>query len=340
MIKKLLILIIVLSFVLVGVAGYAWQIPAENKDVVRIDIKPGATLSGLALSWEKQGWLPSALLLKIQARLLNKQNVLRVGEFDIPPGLTGAELLRFLANAKPVAYKVSMIEGTRLRDAIVALKNAPRLKQDISPLTPDAIAELLDIEGNPEGWLYPDTYIYHSGEGVSSIIKQAYSRMQKELAIAWENKSENLPYQTPYDALVMASIVEKETGAAHERPRIAGVFVRRLNKNMRLETDPTVIYGLGESFNGNLRKKHLRDRSNPYNSYRNKGLPPSPIAFAGIEAIEAALHPLDGTALYFVAKGDGSHYFSATLKEHTNAVRKYQIFRRKKDYRSAPALAN
>ena len=136
----------------------------------------------------------------------------------------------------------------------------------------------------------------------------------------------------------MASIVEKETGQAHERPEIAGVFIRRLQKNMRLETDPTVIYGLGESFDGNLRKKHLRDRSNPYNTYRNKGLPPTPIALAGREAIHAALNPDAGQSLYFVAKGDGSHYFSTSLEEHNRAVRKYQIFRRSKEYRSAPAI--
>jgi UPF0755 protein len=139
--------------------------------------------------------------------------------------------------------------------------------------------------------------------------------------------------------LVMASIVEKETGQASERAEIAGVFIRRLQMNMRLETDPTVIYGLGESYKGNLRKKHLRDRSNPYNTYRNKGLPPSPIALAGREAINAALNPADGQNLYFVAKGDGSHYFSASLAEHNRAVRKYQIFRRSKEYRSAP-IAN
>jgi UPF0755 protein len=150
-------------------------------------------------------------------------------------------------------------------------------------------------------------------------------------------EAQKLPYRSSYEALIMASIVEKETGQEVERPEIAGVFVRRLNKNMRLETDPTVIYGLGESYKGNLRKKHLRDRSNPYNTYRNKGLPPTPIALAGREAINAALNPDNGSSLYFVAKGDGSHYFSASLAEHNRAVRKYQIFRRSKVYRSAPA---
>lgn len=340
MLKKALVFIFAVLVSTVIAANYAWNLPTENDQAVRVDVKPGATLSGLAGKWQRDGWLPSAALLKIQARILKKQNVLRVGEYDIPPHLSGPELLAFLATARPVSYKISLIEGTRLRDAIQAFKSAPRLVQDVQPLTVETIARLIDVSGNPEGWLYPDTYIYHSGEAVSSVIRQAHARMKKELDEAWKKRAKNLPYKNAYQALVMASIVEKETGAAHERPQIAGVFVRRLNKNMRLETDPTVIYGLGEQFNGNLRKKHLRDRTNPYNTYRMKGLPPSPIAFAGREAIHAALHPEDGAALYFVAKGDGSHYFSASLKEHINAVRKYQIFRRKKDYRSAPVLAN
>ena len=198
---------------------------------------------------------------------------------------------------------------------------------------------MLGLQGNPEGWLYPDTYVYHSGEGVSSVLRQAYQRMRGQLAEAWEQRAADLPYHSPYEALIMASIVEKETGVIAERPVIAGVFVRRMQKNMRLETDPTVIYGLGPQFDGNLRKKHLQDRTNPYNTYRQKGLPPTPIALAGRAALDAALNPAAGDELYFVARGDGSHQFSATLEEHNKAVRKYQIFRRKKDYRSAPAEA-
>ncbi|MEK9765717.1 MAG: endolytic transglycosylase MltG, partial [Thalassolituus sp.] len=183
--------------------------------------------------------------------------------------------------------------------------------------------------------LYPDTYVYHRNEPVSSVIRQAHERLQKVLEEEWQQKAASLPYKTPYDALIMASIIEKETGVASERPVIAGVFVRRLQKGMRLETDPTVIYGLGDSFEGNLTRAHLRDSSNKYNTYRNKGLPPGPIALAGRAAINAALHPAPGTELYFVAKGDGSHYFSSTLSEHNDAVRRFQL-RRREDYRSAP----
>lgn len=316
-----------------------WQLPANNDTPQRIEILPGDTLSKAARRWQNEGWLPSALLLRIQARLTGQEKVLRPGEYDVPPALSGTALLSFLANASPVAYRVTLVEGRDLREALQELAQAPRLQQDVEPLTPATVAGLLGISGNPEGWLYPDTYVYHSGDKASAVIRQAYERMQQQLQEAWQARAENLPYRSPYEALVMASIVEKETGAAKERPVIAGVFIRRLQQGMRLETDPTVIYGLGPDFDGNLRKVHLLDRSNPYNTYRHKGLPPTPIALAGREALDAALHPAAGDELYFVARGDGSHYFSATLAEHNAAVRKYQIFRRSKDYRSAPAAS-
>lgn len=335
--KKFLLLLIAAFAIALAAGSVIWNVQTTNQDAVLISIERGDTLSHKALEWQQAGWLPSAVLLKIQARLLNQQQVLRVGEYQLPPQLTGAELLSFLASAKPVTYKLRFIEGTTLNDAFTVLNNARHLQQDVTPLNRINVANLLDITDNPEGWLYPDTYVYQKGEKVSAILRQAHQRMQKQLTESWKTRAKNLPYKTPYDALIMASIVEKETGAAYERPQIAGVFVRRLQKNMRLETDPTVIYGLGENFDGNLRRVHLRDPGNRHNTYRHKGLPPSPIAFAGKAAIEAALHPADGDALFFVAKGDGSHYFSATLAEHNKAVRKYQIYKRKKNYRSAPA---
>lgn len=326
---------LVLIAVIVVIA--LWQLPMNNEESVRVEIQRGDTLSSMARQWEQDGWLPSALLLRIQARLTGQGKNLKAGEFDIPPGLNGSALLRFLANAVPVSYRVTLIEGHDLQEALNTLHQAPKLEQDVVPLTAEQVASLLGISGSPEGWLYPDTYVYHSGDRVSTLLRQAYQRMQEQLQQAWDRRAGNLPYRTPYEALIMASVVEKETGAEAERPVIAGVFIRRLAKNMRLETDPTVIYGLGTEFDGNLRKKHLQDRSNPYNTYRHKGLPPTPIALAGRAALDAALHPDNGDSLYFVARGDGSHYFSSTLEEHNQAVRKYQIFRRRTDYRSAPA---
>lgn len=348
MFKKFMLFIFLSSLAGIAMAVYLVQQPiklTDAQDSITIEINRGQTLSELAYSWEKQGWLPHAKVLLLQARVLDHGKNLKPGEYDIPAGTTTFELLKLLTQGSSKRYRISLIEGTRLSEALVRLAQAPKLIQDVQPLNPASVQKLLLLDQVAEGWIYPDTYVYQAGDSASSILEQAHARMKTVLAQEWQlyqervskDKSKKLPYASPYEALVMASIVEKETGQAHERPEIAGVFIRRLQKNMRLETDPTVIYGLGETFNGNLRKKHLRDRSNPYNTYRNKGLPPSPIALAGREAINAALNPDDGKTLFFVAKGDGSHYFSTTLEEHNRAVRKYQIFRRSKDYRSAPA---
>ena len=318
-------------------AGYLWLMqPTHNQSEHTIEISRGDTLYGLAQQWQDDGWLPSALALRLAARLNGTGGDIRVGEYSVPPELSVFELLSFLATAPAHTYRVTLIEGRPLREALAALASAEHLTQDVQPLTPDTVAQYLGLSGSPEGQLYPDTYVYHRNEPVSSILTQAHERLAKVLAEEWQQRDEGLPYASPDEALVMASIIEKETGVGSERPTIAGVFVRRLQSNMRLETDPTVIYGLGPDFDGNLTRKHLRDRSNPYNTYRNKGLPPGPIALAGRAAIHAALHPAPGKALYFVAKGDGSHHFSETLSEHNKAVREYQLSRRA-DYRSSPA---
>ena len=348
MIKKLLFFTLLSSLTLMAVVVFLVQQPIKldpEQSSIWVEIKQGETLSQLAYRWEKQGWLPQAKVLIIEARVLDYGKKIKPGEYEIPAQASSLELLSILTKGSSKRYRVSLIEGTRLSDALLRLSHSPKLIQDVDPLNVENVQKLLGLKKPAEGLIYPDTYVYQAGDSVSSILKQAHERMQNILSQEWqgnqrmvtEGASKKLPYKSAYDALIMASIVEKETGQASERPEIAGVFVRRLNMNMRLETDPTVIYGLGEAFKGNLRKKHLRDRSNPYNTYRNKGLPPSPIALAGREAINAALNPSSGKSLYFVAKGDGSHYFSASLAEHNRAVRKYQIFRRSKDYRSAPA---
>lgn len=334
MLKRLAILLFTIILVGIGVGVALWYIPLFNKESVRIEIKPGQTLGVLAEQWQQQGWLPSALLLRLQARVYGDQ--LKVGEYEVPVKLNSAELLPYLTSATPIAYRFTLVEGQTLQDALLFLRNKKDIINDISPLNMAEVGRYLKIDGSPEGWIYPDTYVYHRGDKVSSILRQAYIRMQQQLDEAWRNRADNLPYETPYDALIMASIVEKETGLASERARIAGVFVRRLEKNMRLETDPTVIYGLGHSFSGNLTRKHLQDRSNIWNTYRHFGLPPTPIALVGREALEAALHPAVGDELFFVARGDGSHEFSATLEAHNKAVRHYQINNRVKNYRSAP----
>jgi UPF0755 protein len=328
--------LLLLAGLVLGSAGYWWLSQENlNQTSVVVVIEKGQTLNHMAQQWEDEGWLRSALRLKVAARLTGGARDIRAGEFIIPPRLNSLTILPYLAEAQTRTYRVSLIEGRRLSAALESLGQAEHLQQDLGPLTRERVSDYLDLSVDVEAQLYPDTYVYHRNQPVSEIITQAHDRLNQVLKEEWDARSENLPYSEPYEALVMASIIEKETGVASERPVIAGVFVRRLQKNMRLETDPTVIYGLGESFDGNLTRAHLRDRSNPYNTYRNKGLPPGPIALAGREAIRAALNPADGTELFFVARGDGSHYFSSTLEEHNKAVRRYQLSRRS-DYRSAP----
>ena len=333
----LFLLIPLLTLIGGAAAGWLWLNQTnQNIEPVVVDIRKGDTLTSLARQWQNDGWLRSAFALKVAGRITGLSRELKPGEYIVPAQLDNFALLSFLADARPRTYRITLIEGRPVREAIAVLGGAEYLLQDLGELSVDSVAAFLKLSGSPEAQLYPDTYVYHRDEPVSSLISQSHERLERVLAEEWEGRQKNLPYKTPYEALIMASIVEKETGVASERPVIAGVFVRRLRQGMRLETDPTVIYGLGSDFSGNLTRAHLRDSTNPYNTYRHKGLPPGPIALAGRDAIHAALHPADGTELYFVAKGDGSHYFSSTLDEHNNAVRRYQL-RRRDDYRSSPA---
>tara|TARA_B100000446_G_scaffold141385_2_gene134001 strand:- start:23968 stop:25002 length:1035 start_codon:yes stop_codon:yes gene_type:complete len=265
------------------------------------------------------------------ARLYNLTDIQR-GEYELPRELTPVSLLRLLNSGQVKQRTISLIEGTTLKEALSVLEQIPTLSEG-EPLTPAAVRQKLQIEQeNPEGWLFPDTYAYTKQTTAWQLLEQSHKKLKRVLAQEWEGRAENLPYETPYEALIMASIVEKETGVPHERAEIAGVFVRRLQQGMRLQTDPTIIYGLGDSYQGDIKRKHLRQRT-PYNTYVINGLPPTPIALAGREAIHAALHPADGSSLYFVAKGDGSHQFSATLSQHQAAVKQFQL-NRKADYRS------
>jgi UPF0755 protein len=263
---------------------------------------------------------------------------IKAGEYRLPAGTTPREMVGMLVRGNVINYDVTLIEGWTYRQALQELHSQAKLGKK---LLEDSDMDLLRKLGldekypHPEGLFFPDTYQYQRGETDVDILLRAHSRLLNVLDTQWASRATNLPYDNKYQALIMASIVEKETGLASERPDIAGVFVRRLQKGMRLQTDPTVIYGLGDSYQGNLTRKHLVTPG-PYNSYTNAGLPPTPIALVGEAAIEAALHPADSNSLYFVAKGDGSHYFSQTLEEHINAVRKFQIKQRSSQYRSAP----
>lgn len=319
---------------LAGAMSRPLSVPVDGYELV---VTRGAGLNLLADNLVEQGLARSALPLKIYVRLRPPGEIL-AGDYLLVPGDTLATTLTKLTTGAVQRYTITFAEGLTLAQWRKTLMSKDNINHTLAEMSAAEIADSLGIEHeNPEGWFAPDTYVYLSDDSDLTILRRAHQRMETMLANLWTEREDGLPYKTPYEALVMASIIEKETGAAEERAQIAGVFVRRLRKDMRLQTDPTIIYGLGPAFNGNLTRKHL-DQLSPYNTYRYTGLPPTPIANPGMAALEAALHPASGNELFFVAKGDGSHHFSASLKEHNKAVRDFQIDRRAKAYRSsAPA---
>jgi UPF0755 protein len=237
-----------------------------------------------------------------------------------------------------VQYSLTLVEGWNFRQVRAALAKQEKLQQTLAALSDSELMSKLGHAGVfPEGRFFPDTYKYVRGMSDEDLLRQAYERLDEVLASEWSERASNVPYSDPYQALIMASLIEKETGVPQERGEIAGVFVRRLQNGMLLQTDPTVIYGMGERYTGKLTRADLREAT-PYNTYMISGLPPTPIAMVGREAIHAALNPVAGSSLYFVARGDGSHVFSDDLPAHNNAVREYQL-KRRADYRSSPAPA-
>lgn len=308
--------------------------PLKLNRSLSIKVPAGTSLTVQAKQMEKEGLLKWPEVLTLYGRL-SGQTGIKAGEYLLQPGVTPRDLLAKWVAGDVIHYSLTFPEGLKFSDWLSLLGNIEKLDHVLTPGNQQQILEQLGLEiSHPEGWFFPDTYSYSEGETDRDILLRAYRRMQDVLAEEWNNRSPDLPYDAPYEALIMASIIEKETGVPEERGQIAGVFVRRLQKGMRLQTDPTVIYGLGDAYKGNIRRKHLRQHSD-YNTYLIKGLPPTPIAMPGRGAIHAALHPEGGDSLFFVAKGDGSHYFSATLEEHQKAVREYQLQRRS-DYRSQP----
>ena len=299
-------------------------------------IPAGASLYRVADDLHQKNLLRWPRVWVWYARLMNLTDI-KAGEYRLAEKESPISLLTRFQAGKIVQYQITLVEGLTLTDFLHTLHNHKQVKSIIS--IPENISDL-HIDGVDkaflEGWFFPDTYQFSRGDTDQSILLRAHKKMLHILEYEWEHRAENLPYSSPYEALIMASIVKKETGVAYERRAIAGVFVRRLQKNMRLQTDPTVIYGLGSVYDGNITRKDLKTPT-PYNTYVIKGLPPSPIAMPGKEAIHAALHPDSSDNLYFVARGDGTHYFSETLDEHNRAVVKFQKSR-VINYRSSPDL--
>jgi UPF0755 protein len=338
-----------LSFALLGavlVAALAlglvaWKLhaaleqPLQLSEAQTLDVKPGDTPSGLFQRLEREGMLSGSFWLRLHWRLNLSGHTLHSGEYQLRLGMTARELLGLWQRGEVVQHTLTIVEGWNFRQVRAALEATTTIQQTLNDLSDrEIMARLGHPELHPEGRFFPDTYSFTRGVTDLELLQRAFTRLEAVLAEEWQQRSKGLPYQEPYQALIMASIIEKETGVPSERGEIAGVFVRRLEQGMLLQTDPTVIYGMGERYRGRITRNDLR-RPTPYNTYTNSGLPPTPIAMVGREAIHAALHPTEGKSLYFVARGDGSHVFSDSLSEHNRAVREYQL-KRRADYRSSP----
>jgi len=288
------------------------------------NVKSGATLTRIAQQLAQDGVIEQPFAFTLAARLTGKGTALKAGNYAFEGTLTPWDLLEKLTKGDVSQSQVKFIEGWSFRQLRQALDNQPDIQHDTRGMSDTEImAQLGAPNQHPEGRFFPDTYFFNSGMSDLAILVRAHKLMQTQLENTWRERAPNLPYKSMDEALIMASIVEKETGQAAERPMIAGVFINRLRMGMLLQTDPTVIYGLGEQFDGNLRKRDLL-ADTPYNTYTRAGLPPTPIAMPGAEALRAAVNPAPTKALYFVARGNGTHTFSATLSEHNQAVNKYQ----------------
>jgi UPF0755 protein len=325
---------LVLGFMLVtagfSAASYLWlqrylDSPLPLSNAVVIEIPAGSSMAAVSGLLQQGANLRHPAVLTLWARYTGIDTAIRAGEFELRPGLTPRTAVNHLLVGPFVQYPVSFIEGTTVAEALNALWSSPRVLRTLQGLGEiDLLTALNSPRNSLEGLLFPDTYFYTAGTTDLAILRRAAARLDQVLAEEWAIRQDELPYASPYEALIMASIIEKESGVVSERAEIAGVFVRRLRLGMRLQSDPTVIYGMGDAYNGNIRREDLQNAT-PYNTYRINGLPPSPIALSGRDAIRASLNPAPGTALYFVATGKGGHVFSDTLEEHNAAVRQYQL---------------
>lgn len=326
--KLLLATLGVLAVVAGGVAGYAvrWNgQPLPVPGALKVELLPGQSFTAFARDVADRGALSQPRLWSVLARLSGAARRVQAGEYWILPGDTPATLLQRLLAGEVVVYEVQLLEGWTVRQALAELTRQESLIHTLTGADEATLLGALGLpEGHAEGLFFPDTYTYARGDSDADVLRLAHRKLQDVLASAWESRDAGLPYETPYQALIAASLIEKETGRDDDRPVIAQVFASRLQLGMRLQTDPSVIYGIGSGFDGNLTRKHLTTDT-PYNTYTRKGLPPTPIALVGSRSLDAALHPTAGEFLYFVSRGDGSSQFSASLEEHQAAVRRYQL---------------
>jgi UPF0755 protein len=321
-----LILALVASF---GGAFLAWQWwhapPHDRAHVITLIIVPGTSLIALSEQLHAAGLVSHAEGFRIGAQLSGDAPKVKAGEFEFRPGLSPAQVLDVLVRGEAVQHSISLIEGWTVAQALAEVRSSPLLTHELQEADQANLLAMLGFEDQPaEGWLFPDTYLITRGASDVELLRRAHEQMVATLDMVWRGRDAGLPYETRYELLIVASLIEKETGLASDRADISQVFASRLVKNMRLQTDPSVIYGLGEQFDGNLTRVNMRIDT-PYNTYTRHGLTPTPIALPGIASLTAAAHPGSNDYLYFVAKGDGSSAFSRTLEEHLDAVRRYQL---------------
>ena len=302
---------------------YWWNQPIHLTEDHRLVVAEGATLSSISRELAGLGLIEYPVLLARAGRVLQVDRGIHAGHYLIEPGISPKGLMQLLASGDTLLSKLTIPEGLTARRIMDLIQSQAELEQSLTGIDDPWILSRFESVGGVEGWLFPDTYRFTANTSDKDIIAIAHNRMQNELDRAWQRRSENTQLKTPYEALIMASIIEKETSHAGERGEISGVFHRRLAQSMRLQTDPTVIYGIGEAFDGDITRAHLRDKGNIYNTYQHRGLPPTPIASPGRASLEAAVMPKEGTSLYFVADGRGGHVFSDTLAQHQQAVRAY-----------------
>lgn len=336
--KKFFVFLLIFLLILGGVGFWGYQkltefihTPVNVTQDQLLTIERGTTGSKLAALLEQEKILEHADLLPWLLKLQPQLNKVKAGTYSLTGVKTLQDLLDMINSGKEAQFSVKFIEGKTFKEWRKNLENAPHLKQTLQGKTDKEIMALLDIPAvakavyewnNMEGWLYPDTYNYTPNSTDLELLKRSATRLQKALDKAWNERDENLPLADPYQMLILASIVEKETGIAEERPQVASVFINRLKANMKLQTDPAVIYGMGESYTGNIRKKDL-EAMTPYNTYMIEGLPPTPIAMVSESALQAVAHPAKTDFYYFVADGSGGHKFTRNLNEHNKAVQEY-----------------
>jgi UPF0755 protein len=299
----------------------ALKMPLKVEKSTLFKVERGTGFNQLCQAWQAKQWVDSCFKFQVLAKLDPTLTDLKAGLYELDTS-TVIDNIRRINEGAQVSFSFTIIEGQPLREVVANIAKQPHLTQDLDP--ENLATQISNTQENLEGWLFPDTYHYHSEDSASGLLKRAYSKMQQELEAAWQKRAPDLVLNSPYEALILASIIEKETGLASERPLISAVFTNRLKTNMRLQTDPTVIYGIGADFDGDIKRKDLTTYT-PYNTYKIKGLPPTPIAMPSKAALLAAVNPPESEYVYFVSKGDGSHQFSKTLQEHNRAVKQYQL---------------